>query len=438
MTDPGHPAVPWREAVRAWVTVAIHSFGGPAAQIATLHRVVVEERRWLSEERFLGALSYCTLLPGPEAQQLATYIGWRLHGVRGGLVAGSLFVLPGFIAILLLSLVYVTQRDAFVVAGILAGITPAVIAIVLQAMIRLGRRSSSSAHAPVLAAAAFVALYAFHVPFPAVVVAAGLVGAVIGSRRPAPAPNETDASNEPRPGTARTLRTLAIWLAIWLVPLAVLAVALGRHHVLVQEGTFFSKVAVITFGGAYAVLPYVADQAVSAFGWVTPNEMLDGLGMAESTPGPLIQVVQFVGFLGAFRGAPGTDPLLAGVAGSVVTTWATFVPSFLYIFVGAPYVEWLLHNRALAAALRGITAAAVGVIANLAVWFTIHTLFGEVRVLELGAVRFDVPELASVRWNSLLIAASAVVATFVFRVALLPLLGGAAVVGLVLRAFSVS
>jgi len=387
----------------------------------------------MSEERFLSALSYCTLLPGPEAQQLATYIGWRLHGVRGGLVAGSLFVLPGFIAILLLSLLYVTQRDAILVAGILAGITPAVIAIVLQAMLRLGRRTLANSESAAIAVAAFVALYAFRVPFPAVVAAAALIGGLLGTRDPAPAARDADPVDEPRPQPLRTVGTLSLWLAIWLVPLLLLAAALGRGHVLVQEGAFFSKVAVVTFGGAYAVLPYVADQAVTTYGWVTPNEMLGGVGMAETTPGPLIQIVQFVGFLGAFRNPAGLDPLIAGLAGSVVTTWSTFVPSFVFIFVGAPYVEWLLRNRALSSALRGITAAAVGVIANLAVWFAIHTLFGEVRPFELGVVRLDAPVLDTVRWDAVVIAAGALIATFAFRIGLFALLAGAAIAGLAWR-----
>jgi chromate transporter len=439
--------IPFREALRVWVRVAAQSFGGPAGQIAVMHRILVEEKRWVSESRFLHALNYCMLLPGPEAQQLATYIGWLLHRARGGLVAGLLFILPGFLSILALSVLYAGFREVAVVEALFFGLKPAVIAVVVEAVVRIGRRALRTRTAVAIAALAFVAIFFLQVPFPFIVVAAGLTGYLGGRLRPEAFPElgagaggapggEAVADAEEvraRPSLRAALRVAAAWLAIWLLPLAALAVLLGPESVFVKEGVFFGQAAVVTFGGAYAVLAYIAQEAVETHGWLRPGEMLDGLGMAETTPGPLIQVVQFVGFMGAYRNAGALDPLLAGVLGSLVTTWATFAPCFLFIFVGAPWIEHLRGNRALGTALSAITAAVVGVILNLAVWFSLHVLFRRVAEVRAGGARLLVPEWASLDWASLLIAVAAFVALFRFRVGMLATLAGAAAAGMVYR-----
>lgn len=424
------------EALRVWIRVAIHSFGGPAGQIAVVHRLIVDEKKWLSEQRFLHALSYCMLLPGPEAQQLTTYVGWLLHGVRGGLIAGSLFILPGFLAILILSVLYAGYRDVDLVVGLFFGLKPAVMAVVLEAVVRLRRRALTEASSVVLAGAAFIAIFALEVPFPLIIIGAALTGLLLKyvGRQPTELESSShETAHIPLPSLLAAGRTAAVWLVIWLVPLAALFAVLGPGHVFVREGFFFSKAAVVTFGGAYAVLSYVAQQAVTVFQWLGPGEMLDGLGMAETTPGPLIQVVQFVGFMGAYRNAGGLDPMAAGIIGSIVTTWVTFAPCFLFIFVGAPFVEYLRENRALNAALRGITAAVVGVVLNLAVWFSLHTLFGELQSLEFGIAQILIPELTTLDWRALLIAVAAMVAMFRFKVGMIPTLGGAAVLGVVMQ-----
>lgn len=430
----GGALVTRREAFRVWVRVALQSFGGPAGQIAVVHRLIVDEKQWLSESRFLHALSYCMLLPGPEAQQLTTYVGWLLHGVRGGLVAGTLFILPGFLSILGLSIVYAAYGDVGVIAGLFFGLKPAVTAVVFEAVLRLRRRALTGRFNLVLAAAAFTAIFAFGVPFPLIVMGAALSGVLHERwRRGSVATVTVGAADPPmvRPSLLASARTAAVWLLIWLLPLTVLYGALGSSHVFVREGVFFSKAAVVTFGGAYAVLSYVAQQAVEAYQWLGPGQMLDGLGMAETTPGPLIQVVQFVGFMGAFGHAGRLHPMMAGIIGSVVTTWVTFAPCFLFIFVGAPYVEYLRGNRALDAALRGITAAVVGVVLNLAVWFALHTLFGQVSTLDVGWVRVLVPLPASIDWWAVFIAAGAMVAILRWRVGIAVTLAVAAVVGMV-------
>ncbi len=409
--------------------VAAHSFGGPAGQISVLHRVVVEEKGWVSERRFLHALSYCMLLPGPEAQQLATYLGWTLHGTPGGLVAGSLFILPGFLTILGLSVVYAEYGESLLVSSLFYGLKPAVIAIVLQAVVRLKSRTLTSPFRIVLAALAFVAMFSFGVPFPLVVLGAGfgglfLLGPVVGLM-------DAESGGEPaaRPNTRKTLRTAAVWLTLWLAPIGVLVGSLGSEHVFAEEAFFFSKAAVVTFGGAYAVLAYLAQQAVEVYQWLLPGEMLDGLGMAETTPGPLIQVVQFVGFMGAYRNPGALDSVTAGVLASLVTTWATFLPCFLFIFVGAPYVEYLSDRRFLNAALAGISAAVVGVILNLALWFSLHTLFGDLAARGLGPMRMLTPVWSTLDVGGLAIAVASVIALFRFRAGMFVTLGAAAMVG---------
>jgi chromate transporter len=404
--------------------VAALSFGGPTGQIAVMHRILVEEKKWISEHRFLHALNYCMLLPGPEAQQLATYIGWLLHGTRGGLMSGGLFILPGFVTILVLSIIYAQFGQTDFVTALFFGLKPAVTAIVVEAVIRIGKRVLKNWMMVTLATAAFVGIFFFELPFPLIVLAAGLIGLIGGWLRPDlfhvikghaaghdddHRPADAAAPLRQQTTIARTLLVAAVWLAIWFVPIAVLAVIFGPESIYVTQGTFFSQAAVVTFGGAYAVLPYISQQAVEHYKWLKPTEMLDGLGMAETTPGPLIMVVQFVGFLGAYRNPGDLPPLAAGVLGSVVTVWATFAPCFLYIFVGAPYIERLRANKSLSCALSAITAAVVGVVLNLAVWFAIHVLFGKPGETHYGPlhVRWFQPDWTTISWPSLVIAIAA-------------------------------
>ncbi len=440
------PYPTFREATRTWAKIGLNSFGGPAGQIAVMHRVLVEEKRWVSEERFLHALNYCMLLPGPEAQQLATYIGWLLHRAKGGLVAGLLFVAPGCISILILSVLYAGFQEWTIVEGLFFGIKPAVLAIVLEAVLRIGKRALKSRALYAVAAAAFIAIYFFTVPFPIIVIAAALFGFLGGRVWPASfapmmghgAARSTDAPSIPddayeqvNPTWGRFAATLTVWLAIWWIPVGAFVLIFGADHVFVKEGLFFSKTAVVTFGGAYAVLAYIAQQAVENFGWLQPTEMLDGLGMAETTPGPLIMVVQFVGFMGAYRHPGALDPMLAGVIGSLLTTWVTFAPCFLWIFLGAPYIEKLRGNRALTTALTGITAAVVGVVLNLAVWFCLHTLFGVVDETHIGPLRLLIPEWASIDWVSAILAFGAIIAVFWFKVGMIRLILAAATIGVI-------
>ena len=420
MTTPS--TVSFGEATRTWMRIGLLSFGGPAGQIAVMHRILVEEKRWLSEQRFLHALSYCMLLPGPEAQQLATYVGWLLHGTRGGLVAGILFVLPGFLAIMALSVLYVIWQQHPLLTGVFLGLKAAVIALVLQALLRIGKRALQSPGSRWVALGAFVAIAVFNVPFPLIVLGAGLLGYLLvrGGRQGFSTPThaadvtgpepviEAGALNQAQPTAARALRLLALWLPLWFAPLMLCALLVGKNHVFTQVGVFFSQMAVVTFGGAYAVLSYVAQQAVERYAWITPGQMLDGLGLAESTPGPLIMVVQFVGFLAAYQVAGGEHPLLAGVIGALITVWVTFVPCFLWIFLGAPYVERLRGNQALSSALAAITAAVVGVIANLALWFATHVVFARVSAAGL-------PEPDSLRWLPAALTAVALLLMFALR-----------------------
>ena len=442
--EPAH-GIAFGEAARVWLRVAALSFGGPAGQIAVMHRILVDEKRWVGEARFLHALNFCMLLPGPEAQQLAIYLGWLLHRTWGGVVAGVLFVLPGFLAILALSVIYVTWGETRLLEGVFFGLKAAVLAIVVQAVFRIGARALRSRASLAVAAAAFVAIFFFGAPFPLIVLGAGLVGWVAGRRgsdafragggHGSGGPGLDDADSALGAGVPdhahalATLRPAAVCALLWLAPVAALLLLLGPDQVFTRLAVFFSQMAVVTFGGAYAVLAYVAQAAAETYGWVTPGEMLDGLGMAETTPGPLIMVVQFVGFLAAFRDPGGLDPYLAAALASVLVTWVTFTPSFLWIFLGAPWIERLRHNRALAAALAAITAAVVGVILNLALWFGLHVVFREVVPFRGFGLDLDLPVLASVDWAALALVAAAVVATFRFRVAMLPLLGGAALLG---------
>jgi chromate transporter len=445
----GH-AIPLGTAVRTWALVGLQSFGGPAGQIALMHRMLVEERHWISERRFLHALNFCMVLPGPEAQQLAVYIGWLLNGTVGGTIAGALFVLPGFVALLGLSVLYATLGHVGVVSGLLFGLQAAVVAVVAEAVLRIGRRALINPAMVTLAGAAFVGIFFLQLPFPLIVAGAGLVGFLGGRWHPALFRRSSghgsvdtgadltalihDGVPEHTPGRDRSaLRAAGVCLVLWLVPVAALLVTLGSSHVFGQEAVLFSKTAVVTFGGAYAVLGYIAQQAVTGYGWLRPGEMLTGLGLAETTPGPLIMVVQFVGFLAAYR-HPGTlPPLVAGVLGSVVTVWVTFVPCFLFIFAGAPFIERLRGNPHLSSALSAVTAAVVGVVLNLAVWFALHTAFGRVDEPRRAGVRLLVPHLNTVDLASVAISIAAAVALFRFKRGVMITLAGAATAGLVLH-----
>jgi chromate transporter len=441
---PAHPS--FAEATRVWLKVALLSFGGPAAQIALMHRVLVDEKRWISESRFLHALNYCMLLPGPEAQQLAIYIGWLLHKTRGGLVAGLLFIVPGVVSIMALSWIYALYGRVGFVAALFFGLKAAVLAVVLEAVARVGKRALKNATLIALAAAAFVAIFFLKIPFPLVVLGAGIIG-YFGGRfnvsgfdvnvlhGPSKGEAIVDAlldQQQPehtKPSFVRFVRVSLTWLAIWLIPVALVLLTLGEGNVFSRIAIFFSQMAMVTFGGAYAVLAYVAQQAVENYEWLSAGEMLDGLGLAETTPGPLIMVLQFVGFLAGFRDPGALHPLIAGTLGGLLATWVTFAPCFLWIFAGAPYVETLRNNKALSAALAAITAAVVGVILNLAIWFAVHVIFARVREISFGPIRFDAPVFSSVNIWALALSTAAVIAMLVFKARMIPTLAVCAAAG---------
>lgn len=427
--------VSFRDALSVWTRIGLLSFGGPAGQIALMHRMLVEERKWIDESRFLRALNFCMLLPGPEAQQLATYIGWILHGTRGGIAAGVLFVLPGAVIVLALSALYYVTRDLSIVAGLFFGIKAAVLAIVFQALLRVAGRALRSPESWLVATGAFLALFLFGVPFPIVILVAGVSGAALrlaataGHGASSDRPQASDAIRS----SATTLAIAALWIALWLGPVAGLLFWLGPGQVFAQIGTFFSTMAVVTFGGAYAVLAYVAQEAVQTYAWLTPGEMLDGLGLAETTPGPLILVLEFVGFLAAARD-PGTlPPLLAGGLGAIWTLWVTFVPSTMWIILCAPYVEAITNAKRLSGALAGITAAVVGVMANLALWFALHVLFRKIDVWDGFGFNLLLPSDPDTA--ALLIATAAGFALLRLRFGVLPVLGFGAAAGAGIRLF---
>lgn len=444
---PGFPSI--REAFWVWLRISMLSFGGPAGQIAVMHRILVDEKHWVSESRFLHALNYCMLLPGPEAQQLATYIGWLMHRTRGGIIAGGLFIVPGVVAIMALSYVYAAFGNVGFVAALFFGLKAAVLAIVIQAVFRVGKRALKNRFMQALAAAAFVAIFFFNVPFPIIVLVAGLIGyfggragfatfSVGGGHDSKGSSALVDSllgdelPQHVRPNFASSLRVATVWLLLWLIPVALLVVPLGEGNVFTQVAVFFSKMAMVTFGGAYAVLAYVAQQAVENYHWLQPREMLDGLGMAETTPGPLIMVLQFVGFMAAFRD-PGTlSPMVAGTLGGLLATWVTFTPCFLWIFLGAPFIEVMRGNKALAGALSAITAAVVGVILNLAIWFAIHTVFRETFPVNHVGLSFDAPVLRSVDPWALALSIAAATAIFRFNVGMLQTLAACASAGILL------
>jgi chromate transporter len=404
-----------------------------------MHRELVERHRWISEARFLHALNFCMLLPGPEAQQLATYIGWLQHGLRGAVAAGVLFVLPGFVLITAISMLYAYFHSLVPVQGILFGLRAAVLAIVLEAVIRIARRALKGAMSWFVAAAAFISIFAFAIPFPIIVAVAALVGFTAqrwGTTKSLAVAVGADSEQSvliDRPvAPASTARIAVVCSFLWFAPLLLIYITLGPTHVLTQQGLFFSKMAVVTFGGAYAALAYVAQQAVERFGWLSPDDMLQGLALAETTPGPLILVLTFVGFTAAFRDALPFDPLWAGLFGAALTTWVTFVPCFLWILVGAPHVERMRHQKALSAALATVTAAVVGVILNLAIWFALHALFGEIDTWHGYILNVPVPRLGSLDFPALIIAISAILAMLRFKAPMLAVLGACAVAGLLI------
>ena len=454
-TDTSSHGVTMQEAFRVWLRVASLSFGGPAGQIAVMHRILVEEKRWVSESRFMHALNYCMLLPGPEAQQLAIYIGWLMHRTAGGIMAGGLFVLPGAVALMALSIIYAAWGHVGLVAAAFFGLKAAVLAIVVEAVVRIGRRALKSRPMQALAAVAFVAIFFFAVPFPVIIIAAGLIG-FLGARAGHPAflgstahgsgkagPDGVSLLGEAipdhaRPSARRALRIAVVWLTLWLVPVIAVEVSAGSGSVFATIAVFFSKMAMVTFGGAYAVLAYVAQQAVTTFHWLAPGEMLDGLGMAETTPGPLIMVLQFVGFMAAFRAPGALPPLLAGALGGLLTTWVTFTPCFLWIFLGAPYIETLRGNKALSGALSAITAAVVGVVLNLAVWFAVHTLFRATQPFSGAGASFDMPVPTSLDPWSLVLSVVAAVAIFRLKIGMLPTLAVSGAGGVALYAIGLA
>ncbi len=453
-TDVPEHGVSIQEAFWVWLRVAALSFGGPAGQIAVMHKILVEEKRWVSENRFLHALNYCMLLPCPEAQQLATYIGWLMHRTRGGIMAGGLFILPGVICIMALSYIYAAFGNTGFITALFFGLKAAVLAIVLEAVVRVGKRALKNNIMIGLAVAAFIGIFFFNVPFPIIVLGAGLIG-YFGGRAGMPefavggghGPKKGGAADgdqrgyllgdelpaHANPGIAQTLRIASVWLLLWLVPVAALLILLGQGNVFSQIAVFFSKMAMVTFGGAYAVLAYVAQQAVESYHWLKPGEMLDGLGMAETTPGPLIMVLQYVGFLAAYRDPGSLHPMLAGTLGGLLATWVTFTPCFLWIFLGAPFIERLRGNKALAGALSAITAAVVGVILNLSIWFAIHTVFRAVQPIHWSVLNFDAPVLSSIDPWAFALSLAAAVAIFGFKIGMLWVLAACSLAGIALH-----
>lgn len=429
-SSPASRAPSFLEALKFWLKLGFISFGGPTGQIAIMHTELVDKKRWIGEERFLHALNYCMLLPGPEAQQLATYVGWLLHRTWGGVVAGAFFVLPSAVLLWGLSFVYMSYGNLPWVTAIFEGLKPAVLAIVLNAVIRIGKKALKNGTMWAVAAIAFIAIFFFGVPFPLIIALAGLAG-LVGNRW-APSKfqvlkghggstelTEKEPSASPTPGSMllHSVKTCSLWGALWWGPILLVGLFFGWNHIFFQQGLFFSKAAMVTFGGAYAVLPYVSQQAVETYVWLEPGQMLDGLALAETTPGPLIMVLQFVGFVGAWKFADPLSPLLAATIGAAITTWATFLPCFLWIFVGAPYIERLRENKQLNAALSTVTAAVVGVVLNLAVWFGLHTLF---------------PSLDAVNWIGLAIAAVAFFGLYRLKWDIIPVVIGSGLLGLLL------
>jgi chromate transporter len=420
-------AVSFGEALRVWFKIGCLGFGGPAGQIALMHRILVDEKRWVEESRYLHALNFCMLLPGPEAQKLATYVGWLLHGTRGGLVAGILFVLPGALVMLGVSLLYALGQGIAAVDGALFGIKAAVLVIVVEALLRIGRRGLKTRLMLGVAAAAFIGIFFFALPFPLIVAGAGLVG-YFGT--------EDKVAMQPAGNSAawrQAARAMLVGLLLWLTPVALVVFTVGTHHVLFDIAAFFSKLAVVSFGGAYALLAYMAQQAVETYGWMSAPEMVDGLGLAETLPGPLIKVTQFVGFLAAYRDPAPFSPVAAAVIGSALTTWVTFVPPMMLIFAGAPFIEQLRSNARLSGALGAVTAAVVGVILNLTLWFALHVLFARVEETRAGPLRWYAFDPAELDWKAGALALVAAVLMLRLQRGLVETVAVMALAGILLR-----
>ena len=424
------PQVSFAEAVRTWLKIGLLGFGGPAGQIALMHRILVDEKKWVEEQRYLHALNFCMLLPGPEAQKLATYVGWLLHGVRGGLAAGILFVLPGALVMLAMSLLYVLGQGIPVVDGALLGIKAAVLVIVVEALLRIGKRALKTRLLVGLAGAAFVGIFFFDLPFPLIVVLAGVTGFFYAKRSAAP-------TVAPLPGRWRQAGiATVVGLVLWWVPVALCLLFLGREHVFLDIGIFFSKLAVVSFGGAYALLAYMAQEAVETYRWMSAAEMVDGLGLAETLPGPLIKITQFVGFLGAWRQPEPFSPVTSAILGSALTTWVTFVPPMLLIFAGAPFVEQLRANQRLSGALQAITAAVVGVVLNLTLWFALHVLFPAVTEMRAGPLRWYAFDPLAIDMKVAILAIIAALLAFVLHRGLVQLVAIMAALGIAVRLLS--
>jgi chromate transporter len=421
-----------KEQFKVWLHVAAHSFGGPAGQIAVIHKLVVEDKKLISEERFLHALNFCMLLPGPEAQQLATYMGWLMNKWKGGLIAGGLFILPGFLSILALSYLYVIYSDVPFVQGLFYGMKPAIIVIVAAALYRISKKSLKDSFYWGMATFAFIALFFFNLSFPIVVIVSGLVGVVHGkffSRHELV--SDVDATSLPL--LSQTLRTLLIWIGVWVAPILLTFFIFGSESTFHSLNLFFSKMSMVTFGGAYAALSYVAQKAVEVYGWLQGAEMLDGLAMAETTPGPLIQTVQFVGFLGAYRFPDVASPYLSAFIGSVLTTWMTFAPCFLWIFTFAPYVEFIRGQKVFTDALQAITASVVGVIFNLSIWFVLQALFLQSKRIDFMLLDFEYPILTSIDLFASGICLVALVLQFHFKSSLFMILGTCTALGIIIN-----
>ncbi len=419
--------VSFSEAFFIWLKIGCIGFGGPAGQIALMHRILVDEKKWVDEARFLHALNFCMLLPGPEAQKLATYVGWLLHGTRGGLAAGILFVLPGALVMLAVSLLYVLGRGIPVVEGALFGIKAAVLVIVVEALLRIGRRALKTRLLVGLAALAFIGIFFLDLPFPLIVAAAAAIGFFT-------TPGQTGLPTQPIPGRwGQFARATVVGLGLWFAPVALVVLALGTGHVLSDIAAFFSKLAVVSFGGAYALLAYMAQEAVEGYRWMSAPEMVDGLGLAETLPGPLIKVTQFVGFLAAYRDAAPFSAVTAGVLGAALTTWVTFVPPMLLIFAGAPFIEQLRSNQRLSGALTAVTAAVVGVILNLTLWFALHVLFARVEEARAGPLRWYAFDPATLDWKAAALALVAAALMLRLHRGLVETVAGMAALGMLFR-----
>lgn len=428
------PSITFTDLLRVFTRIGLLSFGGPAGQIALMHRELVEERAWITEDDFLHALNFCHLLPGPEAQQLATWIGWRLHGWRGGLAAGLLFVIPGALIILALSVLYGIAANLNWVEALFLGVKAAVLAIVVQALLRIAGRALDTKLKRALAIAAFVGLFLFDLPFPLIVLGSGVVGMLVAAKRPDLLALKAGKAGDVMPERPwrSTILSVAVWGAVWAAPMVLIAVTLGQDHVLWEIGAFFSQLAIVTFGGAYAVLAYMAQEAVQGFGWLQPGEMADGLGLAETTPGPLILVTQFVGYLAAFRAPEPFSPFVAGLLGAGLTTWVTFAPCFMWIFAFAPWIDRLGNAVRLKGGLAAVTAAVVGVIANLTAWFALHVLFASVGQRQFGPLRLYWPDPASFDWRAGVLAVIACGLAFGLKWSVLRILAVCAAGGLAL------